>query len=78
MVKVSPPVKAECYLDVSDWQILEIIFKIVLFSVLIYVSYKLVKFVMSYVNINNLAEIQIILVFLQHCCWIRLTYIYNL
>ena len=42
----------------SDWQILEIIFKIVLFSVLIYVSYKLVKFVMSYVNINNLAEIQ--------------------
>ena len=58
MVKVIPPVKAECYLDVSDWQILEIIFKIVLFSVLIYVSYKLVKFVMSYVNINNLAEIQ--------------------
>ena len=57
MVKVIPPVKAECYLDVSDWQILEIIFKIVLFSVLIYVSYKLVKFVMSYVNINNLAEI---------------------
>ena len=42
----------------SDWPILEIIFKIVLFSVLIYVSYKLVKFVMSYVNINNLAEIQ--------------------
>ena len=37
MVKVIPPVKAECYLDVSDWQILEIIFKIVLFSVLIYV-----------------------------------------
>ena len=58
MVKVIPPVKAECYLDVSDWQILEIIFKIVLFSVLIYVNYKLVKFVMSYVNINNLAEIQ--------------------
>ena len=29
MVKVIPPVKAECYLDVSDWQILEIIFKIV-------------------------------------------------
>ena len=29
-----------------------------LFSVLIYVSYKFVKFVMSYVNINNLAEIQ--------------------
>ena len=58
MVKVIPPVKAECYLDVSDWQILEIIFKIVLFSVLFYVSYKLVKFVMCYVNINNLAEIQ--------------------
>ena len=58
MVKVIPPVKAECYLDVSDWQILEIIFKIVLFSVLIYVSYKFVKFVMSYVNINNLTEIQ--------------------
>ena len=58
MVKVIPPVKAECYLDVSDWQILEIIFKIVLFSVLIYVSCKFVKFVMSYVNINNLAEIQ--------------------
>ena len=58
MVKVIPPVKAECYLDVSDWQILEIIFKIVLFSVLIYVSYKFVRFVMSYVNINNLAEIQ--------------------
>ena len=58
MVKVIPPVKAECYLDVSDWQILEIILKIVLFSVLIYVSYKLVIFVMFYVNINNLAEIQ--------------------
>ena len=58
MVKLIPPVKAECYQDVSDWQILEIIFKIVLFSVLIYVSYKFVKFVMSYVNINNLAEIQ--------------------
>ena len=58
MVKVIPPVKAECYLDVSDWQILEIIFKIVLFSVLIYVSYKFVRFVMSHVNINNLAEIQ--------------------
>ena len=58
MVKVIPPVKAEYYLDVSDWQILEIIFKIVLFSVLIYVSYKFVRFVMSYVNINNLAEIQ--------------------
>ena len=58
MVKVIPPVKAECYLDVSDWQILEIIFKIVLFSVLIYVCYKFIKFVMSYVNINNLAEIQ--------------------
>ena len=58
MVKVIPPVKAECYLDVSDWQILEIIFQIVLFGVLIYVSYKFVKFVMLYVNINNLAEIQ--------------------
>ena len=57
MVKVIPPVKAECYLDVSDWQILEIIFKIVLFSVLIYVGYKFVRFVMSYVNINNLAGI---------------------
>ena len=58
MVKVIPPVKAEWYLDVSDWQILEMIFKIVLFSVLIYVSYKFVKFVMSYVNMDNLAEIQ--------------------
>ena len=26
MIKVIPPVKAECYMDVSDWQILEIIF----------------------------------------------------
>ena len=42
----------------SDWQILEIMFKIVLFSMLIYVSYKLVTFVISYVNINNLPEIQ--------------------
>ena len=58
MIKEIPLVKAECYLDVSDWQILEIIFKIVLFSVLIYVCYKFVKFVMSYANINNLAEIQ--------------------
>ena len=58
MVKVIPPFKSECYLDESDWQILEIISKIGLFSVLIYVSYKFVKFVMSYVNINNLAEIQ--------------------
>ena len=73
LVKVIPPVKAACYLDVSDWQILEIIFKIVLCSVLIYVSYKHVKFVMYYVNINNLAEIKVSLVFLQSCCWIKLT-----
>ena len=58
MIKVVSPVKAECCLDMNDWQILEIIFKIVLFSVLIYVSYKFVKCVMSYVNVNNLAEIQ--------------------
>ena len=53
MVKVMPPVKAEHYLDVSDWQIIEIIFQIVSFSVLIYVSYKFVKFVMSYVIQSN-------------------------
>ena len=58
MAKVIPPVKAECYIDVSDWPILEIIFKIVLFSMLIYVNYKLMRFVMSYININNPAEIQ--------------------
>ena len=42
----------------SDWQILEIIFKLVLFSVILYVCYKVIRFVLSYVNINNLAEIQ--------------------
>ena len=29
-----------------------------LFSVILYVCYKIVRFVLSYVNINNLAEIQ--------------------
>ena len=58
MIKVILPVKSECYMDVSDWQILEIIFKIVLFSIILYVCCKIVRFVLSYVNINNLAEIQ--------------------
>ena len=58
MVNLIPPVRAECYMDVSDQQILEIIFKLVLFSMLIYVIYKIIRFVMSYVNINKLAEIQ--------------------
>ena len=29
-----------------------------LFSVILYVCYKVIRFVLSYVNINNLAEIQ--------------------
>ena len=58
LVKVLPPVNAECYLNVDDWQIIEIVFKIVLFCILLYGCYKLVRFVMSFVNMNNIAEIQ--------------------
>ena len=58
LVKVLPPVNAECYLDVDDWQIIEIVFKFVLFCIFLYVCYKLVRFAMPFVNMNNIAEIQ--------------------
>ena len=58
LVKVIPPARAECYMDVSDWQIIELIFEFMLFGLLYYVCYKVIRFLLEYININNLAEIQ--------------------